>query len=250
MTLFYAFCRIIDDIADDVSQPKSSRKTQLEQWQIWLKQEFPCDHAFGNELAQMIQHRGIAVDWLVQIIEGCMVDLEPRLFQSWEELSQYNWKVAGLVGLVSTRIFGCVHEFSDRYAEVLGNALQLTNILRDVGEDLSRGARIYLPINDLMRFQYSERDLVGKVYDGRFIALMSYEAERAESLFAEADRLISQVDRRALLAARMMAEIYLCLLRKMRRDRFRVFQKRYSISKVKKLTSLLKYWSLGSFSRS
>ena len=171
----------------------------------------------------MVARRGIPQEWLLEIIEGCTMDLEVQRFQGWEELSRYNWKVAGVVGLVCTRIFGCVHEDSDKYAELLGNALQLTNIMRDVGEDLANGGRIYLPINDLMRFQYSERDLVGKVYDGRFLAMMSYEAERAQHLFAEAERIMPDVDRDALVAARIMAEIYLNLLGKMRAGKFQVF---------------------------
>ena len=150
-----------------------------------------------------------------------------------------------MVGLVCTRLFGCVHEDSDKYAETLGNALQLTNILRDVGEDLANGGRIYLPINDMIRFQYSERDLVGKVYDGRFLAMMEYQAERAEHLFAKAESLITDVDRKALWPAQIMAEIYSSLLAKMRAGKFRVFEKRYSVSKARKLAILSKYLLAG-----
>jgi phytoene synthase len=134
-----------------------------------------------------------------------------------------------------------VHEDSDKYARVLGNALQLTNILRDVGEDLANGGRIYLPVNDMIRFQYSERDLVGKIYDGRFLAMMGYQAERAEHLFAEAESLIPGVDRRALVPAQIMAEIYRNLLKKMKAGKFKVFDRRYSVSKTKKLAILSKY---------
>jgi phytoene synthase len=177
----------------------------------------------------------------LEIIEGCAMDLEPRTFQGWDELYQYNWKVAGVVGLVCTRIFGCVHEDSDKYAAALGNALQLTNILRDVGEDLAKGGRIYLPVNDMIRFQYSERDLVGKVYDGRFLALMAYEAERAQHLFEEAEKLLPEIDRKALVPAQIMAEIYRSLLEKMRAGKFKVFDRRYSVSKARKLAILSKY---------
>ncbi|MGJ8634861.1 MAG: phytoene/squalene synthase family protein [Luteolibacter sp.] len=241
MVVFYAFCRTVDDIADDNSVSKGGRGKALEKWREGIRHGFPEEEALGNEVRNMIERRGISPDWMLEIIDGCGMDLEVRRFQGWDELSQYNWKVAGLVGLVCTRIFGCVHEDSDKYAEVLGNALQLTNILRDVGEDLANGGRIYLPVNDLIRFQYSERDLVGKVYDGRFLAVMSYEAERAEYLFAEAEKLIVAVDSEALVPAKIMAEVYRCLLAKMRKDRFRVFEKRYSVSKLKKLGILSKY---------
>lgn len=213
----------------------------LQAWEEGIRDGFPERHELGNELEEMITRRGIRRDWLLEIIGGCAMDLEVLRFQGWDELSQYNWKVAGVVGLVCTRIFGCVHEDSDKYAELLGNALQLTNILRDIGEDLANGGRIYLPINDLIRFQYSERDLVGKVYDGRFLALMAYEAERAEHLFAEAEKIMPEVDRAALVPARIMAEIYRHLLGKMRDGKFQVFSKRYSVSKARKLVILSKH---------
>jgi phytoene synthase len=241
MTVFYAFCRTVDDIADDTSVPKAERRKALNAWEDGLRNGFPEGNDFGAEVAEMTVRRGIPVEWLLEIIEGCGMDLEVQSFQGWEELSRYNWKVAGVVGLVCTRIFGCVHEDSDKYARVLGNALQLTNILRDVGEDLANGGRIYLPVNDMIRFQYSERDLVGKVYDGRFLAMMGYQAERAEHLFAEAENLIPGVDRRALIPAQIMAEIYRNLLNKMKAGKFKVFDRRYSVSKTKKLAILSKY---------
>jgi len=245
MVVFYAFCRTVDDIADEPGIPVTQRAAGLKPWENGVRDGFPEGNPLGTELMEMVGRRGISHQWLIDIIDGCRMDLEGQRFGSWEALTKYNWKVAGVVGLVSTRIFGCVHESSDRYAETLGHALQLTNILRDVGEDLSNGGRIYLPENDMIRFQYSERDLVGKVYDGRFIAMMSYQAERAEHLFREAAALIHPMDRRALLPARAMAEIYQCLLEKMKRDGFKVFDRRYSVSKPKKLLILLKFLIAG-----
>ncbi|QTN31342.1 squalene/phytoene synthase family protein [Akkermansiaceae bacterium] len=239
--IFYAFCRTVDDIADDARVPKEERRKALREWEDGIRKGFSDGHGLGKELEQMMARRGIPAEWLLDIVAGCGMDLEVQRFQGWEELSRYNWKVAGVVGLVCTRIFGCVHADSDKYAELLGNALQLTNILRDVGEDLANGGRIYLPINDLIRFQYSERDLIGKVYDGRFLALMSYEAERAEHLFAEAEKIMPEVDRAALVPARIMAEIYRALLGKMRDGKFQVFSKRYSVSKARKLAILSKH---------
>lgn len=239
--IFYAFCRSVDDLADDVGMPKDLRRQGLEKWRDGILHGFPEDDSFGKEVEEMMKQRGIPPEWMLEIIDGCGMDLEVQRFQGWEELSRYNWKVAGAVGLVCTRIFGCVHEDSDKYAETLGNALQLTNILRDIGEDLANGGRIYLPINDLIRFQYSERDLIGKVYDGRFLAMMSYQAERAEHLFMEAEKLIPPIDRAALLPARIMADIYRCLLAKMRIGKFQVFDRRYSVSKAKKMAIFSKY---------
>ena len=241
MVVFYAFCRTVDDIADELGVSATKRADSLMTWEDGIQHGFPKELELGNQLMEMVDRRGISQQWLLEIIDGCRMDLEPRKFGSWEALSKYNWKVAGVVGLVSTRIFGCVHESADRYAEMLGNALQLTNILRDVGEDLSNGGRIYLPENDMIRFQYSERDLIGKVYDGRFISMMRYQAERAEYLFREAEALIHPMDRKSLIPARAMAEIYQCLLEKMKQDGFKVFEKRYSVSKPRKLLILLKF---------
>ncbi len=245
MVIFYAFCRTVDDIADELGVSVSQRREGLKGWEDGIRHGFPSEHELGNELMEMIARRGISQEWLLEIIDGCRMDLEPQKFGSWEALAKYNWKVAGVVGLVSTRIFGCIHESSDRYAETLGNALQLTNILRDVGEDLANGGRIYLPENDMIRFQYSERDLIGRVYDGRFIAMMHYHAERAEYLFREAEALIHPMDRHALLPARAMAEIYQCLLEKMKEEGFKVFDRRFSVSKAKKLLILLKFLIAG-----
>ncbi len=241
MVVFYAFCRTIDDIADQSEIPAMERANKLSDWEEGIRDGFSKNHELGNELLDMAERRGVSRDWLLEIIDGCRMDLEVQRFGSWEALERYNWKVAGVVGLVSTRIFGCVHESSDEYARMLGNALQLTNILRDVGEDLANGGRIYLPENDMIRFQYSERDLVGRVYDGRFIAMMQYHAERAEHLFHEAAQLIHPMDFKALLPARMMAEIYQSLLKRMKTDGFRVFDRRYSVPKFKKLLILAKF---------
>lgn len=248
MVIFYAFCRTVDDIADDIDVPKSERKAGLAAWEAGLREGvFPSENELGNELVEMISRHGISSDWLIEIIEGCRMDLEVQRFDSWEELKKYNWKVAGVVGLICTRIFGCVHKDSDRYAELLGNALQLTNILRDVGEDLANGGRIYLPINDMIRFQYSERDLVGKVYDGRFMAMMSYQSQRADHYFLEARKMIPEIDGRALLPARIMSDVYQDLLENIRAGDFKVFDKRFRVSRFRKVAILVKYLVAGRY---
>ncbi len=241
MVVFYAFCRTMDDIADDPVRPASSRSAALQEWRSGLEGGFPHPDDFQREVLEMRDRNHVPNDLLLAIIDGCEMDLKPQRFGNWDELAGYTWKVACAVGLVSVRLFGCQDPVSDRYAVALGHALQLTNILRDIGEDLANGVRIYLPLADLSRFQYTERDLVGRVYDGRFLALMNYEAERAESFYKEAEAFLPVMDREALLPARIMGEIYHALLEKMKADRFRVFEKRYSISKARKLTILSKH---------
>jgi len=231
MVVFYAFCRIMDDIADNPSMPVEDRAAALSEWKQGLIRGFENPGEFEREVVEMRDRQNIPNDLLVAIIEGCEMDLTPQRFGTWDDLAGYTWKVACAVGLVSVRLFGCKDPASDKYAVALGHALQLTNILRDVGEDLGNGVRIYLPLMDLARFQYTERDLIGRVHDGRFLAMMAYEADRAEG----------QVDRDALVPARIMGETYHRLLTKMRADHFHVFSKRYSVSKARKLTILSKH---------
>jgi phytoene synthase len=240
MVVFYAFCRVIDDIADDAEIPLAERKAALSEWKHGLEHGFERPNEFQQEVVELRDRRQLPTDLLVAIIDGCRMDLKPQRFGTWEELSQYTWKVACAVGLVSIRIFGCKDPLSEKYAVALGHALQLTNILRDVGEDLANGGRIYLPLADLARFQYTERDLIGRVYDGRFLALMQYEADRAEAFYREAAEALTDLDRSALVPAQIMGEIYHAVLAKMRADGYKVFHKRYRISGARKLAILSK----------
>lgn len=241
MVVFYAFCRVIDDLADDLDVPAEKRAASLSAWKQGLEQGFAAPDEFQREVIELRDKRAIPTELLTAIIDGCTMDLHPQRFGTWEDLSQYTWKVACAVGLVSVRLFGCQHPDSEKYAVALGHALQLTNILRDVGEDLSNSVRIYLPLADLGRFQYTERDLIGRVHDGRFMAMMAYQAERAEAFYQEAESLLPPSDRAALTPAIIMAETYRTLLQRMKADGFRVFDRRYSLSKARKLAILSKH---------
>lgn len=241
MVVFYAFCRTMDDLADDLSIPQGQRARSLDSWKSGLTRGFPDPDNFQKEVIALRERRQIPTELLVAIIDGCMMDLEPRRFPTQECLSHYIWKVACAVGLISVRIFGCRDSGSERYAVALGHALQLTNIIRDVSEDLENGQRIYLPLEDLARFGYTEDDLIARVWDQRFLMLMTYQCDRAEQHFAEARSVLPPIDRKALLPARIMGEIYQALLHKMRHDQFRVFEKHYRISKVHKLAILSKH---------
>ncbi|RYD30234.1 MAG: squalene synthase HpnD [Verrucomicrobiaceae bacterium] len=241
MVVFYAFCRTMDDLADAPGIPAEERERALEEWKHGLENGFDKPDEFQRQLVSLRDRREIPNDLLIAIVDGCRMDLEPQRFATWGELSGYIWKVACAVGLVSIRIFGCTDPRSERYAVSLGHALQLTNILRDVGEDLANGGRIYLPLEDLERFGYTEADLLAGIRDERFLALMDHETERAERFYREARTNLPPPDRRALVPARIMAEIYHLLLEKMRADRYRVFGKRYRVSKPRKLAILLKH---------
>lgn len=241
MVVFYAFCRVIDDLADDLDVPAEKRAAALSAWKQGLEGGFAAPDEFQREVVELRDRCAIPTGLLTAIIDGCMMDLHPQRFGTWEELSGYTWKVACAVGLVSVRLFGCKHPDSEKYAVALGHALQLTNILRDVGEDLSNSVRIYLPLADLGRFQYTERDLIGRVHDGRFMAMMAYQAGRAEAFFQEAESLLPASDRAALTPAIIMADTYRTLLQRMKADGFRVFDRRYSLSKARKLAILSKH---------
>ena len=241
MVIFYAFCRTMDDLADDPSVAQGDRERSLDAWQQGISGGFETPDEFQREVISLRDRQQIPNDLLLAIIDGCRMDLQPQRFETWEKLSEYIWKVACAVGLVSIRIFGCTDPGSERYAVALGHALQLTNILRDIDEDLANGGRIYLPLADMARFAYTEQDLIDRVRDERFLALMTYQAKRAEDFFQQATEALPTADRRALVPARIMGEIYHLLLEKMRSDHFHIFSKRYRVSKARKLAILSKH---------
>jgi phytoene synthase len=170
---------------------------------------------------------------LDEIIDGVEMDLRGVRYETFEELRVYCYRVASAVGLVSIEIFGYRNAASRDYAIALGFALQVTNIIRDVGKDLENG-RVYLPREDLSRFGYSEADLRARKYNEAFVQLMNFECDRAERFFSEAAALLPREDRRSMVAAEIMASVYHALLRRMKADGFRVFDKEYRLSKIEK----------------
>jgi 15-cis-phytoene synthase len=245
MVVFYAFCRTMDDLADDPEVPVGQKAEALGMWKRGLISGFAAPDELQQQVIELRDRRAIPNNLLCAIIEGCEMDLHPVRFQTWDDLSGYIWKVACAVGLVSIRLFGCTDPASETYAIALGRALQLTNILRDIREDLDNGGRIYLPLEDLARFGYSAEDLAAKRYDDRFLALMAFEADRAEACFREAEAALPAADRKALAPARIMGEIYQLLLDMMRKDGFRVLDRRYSVPKFRKLAILSKHLIAG-----
>lgn len=235
LTVFYAYCRSIDDLADDEGIPEDKRRKALEAWKRGLTEGFEKPTPLQQEVVSLRERHDLPVDLLTAIIEGCEMDLDKLRYDNWDELDDYIWKVACAVGLVCIRLFGCTSPESKKYAEALGRALQLTNILRDVGEDLADRNRIYLPLEDLHQFGYHEEDLSAKTRDTRFIELMEFQATRAENYFERAALCLTATDRHALKPARIMADIYHKLLCKMRDGQFQVFEQRYRIGKLSKI---------------
>ena len=235
LTTYYAYCRLIDDIADDPDIPVDERRRQLDHWRNGLSHGFENPTDIEARTVELRDRHNLPTQYLLDLIDGCEMDLTPQRFGSWEELQLYTYRVAGSVGLICVRLFECDHPGADTYARHLGDALQLTNIIRDVGEDLENGVRSYLPLGDFARFQYSERDLIGRVYDGRFKAMMTYQAERARHLYKLTEDALPKKTRSGLIATEIMRDIYFAILKKIERDDFQVFDKRYKLSKASKV---------------
>ena len=243
ITVFYAFCRVIDDIADSRELNVTEKNRNLDAWRRMLRTALPSEPSLAAEVRGLIAKYSLAPEMLDEIINGVEMDLHISRYGTFEELRVYCYRVASAVGLVSIEIFGYRNAACKQYAVQLGLALQMTNIIRDVGKDLQNG-RIYLPQEDLARFNYSETELQDRQYNERFVRLMEFEAARAWRFFERAAQLLPSEDRRPMVAAEIMGSIYRGLLRRMELDKFRVLEKEYRLSKLEKagriLTQLLR----------
>lgn len=233
ITVFYAFCRVIDDIADSTELSVEEKARDLTAWRRWLREGTADKPALARDLRGVIAKYSLTPAMLEQIIDGVEMDLRNVRYNSFEELRVYCYRVASAVGLVSIEIFGYRNPACRQYAIELGLALQMTNIIRDVGKDLSNG-RIYLPQEDLARFDCSEEDLRLRKYNEPFLRLMEFEAARAGEFFANAAALLPKEDRRSMVAAEIMRSVYQALLRRMKADGFRVFEKEYRLTRLEK----------------
>ena len=233
ITTFYAFCRVIDDIADDNQRAPETKRRELALWRQSLSSEAAGEPALAKPVRDLMSRYPITPGMLEEIITGVEMDIDLRHYATWEELRVYCHRVACAVGLVSIEIFGYRNPTCRDFAVALGLALQVTNVISDVAGDLSAD-RIYLLGEDLARFDYTEEYLRNGLTDMRFIQLMNFEAGRAEKFFAESTRLLPREDRRSMLPAEIMHSIYQALLRRMKLDNFRMFEKDYRLSKTEK----------------
>ncbi|MDQ6860319.1 MAG: squalene/phytoene synthase family protein [Verrucomicrobiota bacterium] len=233
ITTFYAFCRVIDDIADSDERTTEQKHDSLGAWRRWLSQPEAKEDALANEVRALIAKYPLTPAMFEEIIDGVEMDLSISRYATWDDLRLYCYRVASAVGLVSIEIFGYQNPRCKEYAVELGLALQTTNIIRDVGKDMRLG-RIYLPQDELARFGYSEAELLAAQHSERFLALMKFQARRAHEFYANAARLLPRKDRRSMVAAEIMARVYRALLRKIERDDFRVFEVDYRLNKLQK----------------
>ena len=239
ITVFYAWCRVIDDIADDPGRSVADRQAALERWKQALRGPAGDEPSLAPAVRTIITKHHLAPDHFLEIIAGVEMDLAAVTYATWEELRVYCYRVASAVGLVSIAIFGCREAASRDYAISLGLALQLTNILRDVGEDWRNGGRVYLPREDLARFGYTFEDLAAGRRNDAFLALMHFEVARARAFYAEAVAALPPADRRVLVAAEIMRNVYSRILARMERGGFHVFTQRYRLSRIEKLAIVI-----------
>ena len=240
MTTVYAFCRIVDDIADEPTRSPDQKRAELSAWKNAISAKFDGEPALASEVRSLIQKYAIPLEYFYEIIAGVEMDIDPAHFQTFEDLRLYCYRVASAVGLASIEIFGYKNKECKKYAVELGLALQLTNILRDVGQDFKNGQRIYLPIEDLNRFGYSEKDLAAGLNNRAFQELMEFQVARAESFYKKAVAVLPPEDRVSMAAAEIMRKVYHRLLSKMKTGKFQVFEKRYALSKLEKIGIILK----------
>jgi 15-cis-phytoene synthase len=239
ITAFYAFCREVDDVVDEVSDP-SVAAAKLQWWRHEVASAYAGNpsHPVMQALMPLTADFGIRAEHLNAVIEGCQTDLDQTRFLDYPALQRYCHLVAGVVGEVAASIFGRTAEATVQYAHRLGLAMQLTNIIRDVGDDARRG-RIYLPVSELQRFDVKAHELLKREqpwgYSERFQVLMQFQAERAHATYDEALALLPDADRPAQKPGLMMANIYRTLLREIEAQGFQVLHQRTSLTPLRKL---------------
>ncbi len=241
----YAFCRTVDDVAD-LGTDRAVQRAGLARWRQDVARCFqpglPPEHPIARQLAAAVRAYPIPRAALEAIIDGCEMDLDRVRFATAEDLYPYCYRVASAVGLCCIEIFGYTDPRAREYAVHLGTALQLTNILRDVGAD-ARDGRVYLPQQDLAAFGVSEDDLVAGRYGERFVRLMAHQAARARQFYTAAAKAYPIADARSLIAAEIMGGIYHALLDEIEARRFQVFGERITLPARRKVAIALRRWA-------
>ena len=241
----YAFCRGVDDIVDECSDI-SLASTKLVWWRMEVERiaEKQATHPVGLALQAVAPGINLPKEQLLEIIDGMEMDLQQSRYLDFKGLSLYCYRVASVVGLLAAEIFGTEDRQTQKYAHDLGMAFQLTNIIRDVGEDARRG-RIYLPMDELKQFNVPAADILNAKYSDNFTALMQFQYERAERYYDQAFSLLPAVDRKNQRPGLIMAAIYRTLLAGIRDENFQVLHQRISLPATRKLWLATKTWIKG-----
>ncbi|MGE5437929.1 MAG: presqualene diphosphate synthase HpnD [Syntrophothermus sp.] len=244
MNTVYAWCRQTDDIVDEGLENEEIKYEKLRKWTIELEKAFSnlSEYSLLNKLGTTIKKFNIPYEPFFELIKGMEMDLQTNRYTTFEDLQLYCYRVASTVGLMCIEIFGYKHASTKDFAVNLGIALQLTNILRDIKKDAQRG-RIYLPQEDLIKFNYPEEDLFNQVYNKNFIELMEFETQRAKNYFESATKALNLDDKGSMFAARAMQHIYAKMLDKIISARYDVLHKNIKVSKVEKVGISLGVWA-------
>jgi phytoene synthase len=244
MSALYAFCRAVDDVADEDSVPTEKRRTELAAWRADIRracENHEPEFILNQEFRPVIQQFKLPFALFDELIQGCEMDLDTLRYENHEPLELYCHRVASVVGLLSIEIFGYQNPACRDYAVYLGQALQLTNILRDVKNDAARG-RIYLPLAELKKFSVTEAEILAGKYSDRYFALASSVAARAKHFYARAQKTLPPEDQRAMVAAELMGSVYWQLLCKLEQEKFNVFGAPVKLSKPRKLALIFQSW--------
>jgi len=245
MAALYAFCRAVDDVADEDAVPTETRRAQLAAWRADVRRA--CENqkpefVLNQEFQPVIQKYKLPFALFDELIQGCEMDLEKLRYENFEELELYCHRVASVVGLLSIEIFGYQNPACHDYAVYLGRALQLTNILRDVKSDAARG-RIYLPLAELKKFSVGENEILGSKFSENYFLLAGSVAERAKNFYRLAHETLPPKDRKTMVAAELMGSVYWRLLQKLERGKFNVFGPQpLKLSKPHKLALVFQSW--------
>ncbi|MEI7682566.1 MAG: presqualene diphosphate synthase HpnD [Betaproteobacteria bacterium] len=245
ITAFYAFCREVDDVVDECTDLDVAR-TKLAWWrtEVAALYEGKAKHPVALALTALLPEFNIEEARLYEIIDGMEMDLTQHRYADFSALQKYCYRVASVVGLVSAEIFGHSHPDTLKYAENLGMAFQLTNIIRDVGEDARRD-RIYIPVDELARFNVTAADIMHARHSEAFVQLMQFQVERALNYYRDAMIFLPQQDRRSQRPGLVMAAIYRTLLEEIRADGMKVLNQRTSLTPLRKLWIAWRTWIKG-----
>ena len=241
----YAFCREVDDVVDECNDI-SLASTKL----AWWRQEVERigagnpQHPVGQALKNVAPGINLPKEQLLEIIDGMEMDLQQSRYLDFKGLSLYCYRVASVVGLLAAEIFGYQDRQTQKYAHDLGMAFQLTNIIRDIGEDARRG-RIYIPVDELQQFNVTAKDILDGKYSDNFTALMQFQYERAQRYYEQAFAQLPAIDRKNQRPGLIMAAIYRTLLAEIKDENFRVLHQRISLPPMRKLWLAAKTWIKG-----
>lgn len=245
MSALYAFCREVDDVADNEAVPVEKRRQQLASWRLDVGRACGTEvphFAVNRELQPIIRQYRLPFEYFEALLQGVEMDLDIKRYETYEQLELYCYRVASVVGLLSIEVFGYANPACRDYAIYLGKALQLTNILRDVRVDAERG-RVYLPLRELERCQVSADEILRLEYSSRFAELADSVAERARHFYRLAGQTLPAEERRSMVAAELMGSVYWRLLRKLERQSFNVFGPKLTrLNKGQKVLLILRTW--------